>query len=184
MTKTGETYRRIMDASEVQKAIEKMAQTIAMDMPQIDKCLLIGIRTRGVYLANRLGVLIKEKTGYDVPIGTLDITLYRDDWTRLHMYPLIRSTTIPGSIEHKDVVLIDDVLYTGRTVRAALDALLDYGRPDRVYLAVLIDRGHRELPICAQYVGKQVETTDDEHVDVRLKECDEVDEVVIVKPGT
>lgn len=181
MTKAGETYRRIMDASEVQEAIEKMAHSIALNITQVDKCVLVGIRTRGVYLANRLGVLIKKKTGYEVPIGSLDITLYRDDWTKLHSYPLVRSTTIPGSIEHKDVVLTDDVLYTGRTVRAAIDALLDYGRPDRVYLAVLIDRGHRELPICAQYVGKEIETTDDEHVDVRLSECDGVDEVLIVK---
>ncbi|MCX7823376.1 MAG: bifunctional pyr operon transcriptional regulator/uracil phosphoribosyltransferase PyrR [Syntrophobacterales bacterium] len=182
MEKSEEMYLRIMDASEIEDVLDKMAQAILEDMVELEKCVLVGIRTRGVYLANRLKDLIKEKTGRDVSVGNLDITLYRDDWTRLHIYPVVRSTTIPGSLEHKNVVLIDDVLYTGRTVRAALDALLDYGRPNRVYLAVLIDRGHRELPICAQYVGKNVETKGEEHIDVRLKEFDGLDEVLLVRP--
>jgi len=178
----GKTQRQIMNALEVQETIERLAQAIIADIRRADQCVLVGIRTRGVYLADRLRKLISEKIGQDVPTGRLDITLYRDDWTKLHSYPVVRSTTIPGSLEHKDVVLVDDVLYTGRTVRAALDALLDYGRPARVYLAVLIDRGHRELPICAKYIGKEVETSEDEHVDVKLKECDGVDEVVVIRP--
>lgn len=176
-----ESKIRIMDSLEIESALDRMAQAISDDILQPERCVLIGIRTRGVYLANRLKNLIKEKTSYDVPVGSLDITLYRDDWTRLHSYPVVRSTTIPGSLEHKNVILIDDVLYTGRTVRAALDALLDYGRPDRVHLAVLIDRGHRELPICAQYVGREIETDDREHIDVRLKECDGSDEVILLR---
>ncbi|MEJ5301739.1 MAG: bifunctional pyr operon transcriptional regulator/uracil phosphoribosyltransferase PyrR [Thermodesulforhabdaceae bacterium] len=178
-----EIYQQIMNSLEVQKTIEQLAQSIAADIRQADQCVLVGIRTRGVYLADRLRKIISENIGQDVSMGRLDITLYRDDWTRLNYYPLVRATTMPGSLEHKDVVLVDDVLYTGRTVRAALDALLDYGRPARVYLAVLIDRGHRELPICAQYVGKEVDTAEDEHIDVRLRECDGVDEVILVKSG-
>lgn len=181
MEKLNETNIRIMDSLQMKEVLDRMAEAISQDINLVNKCILVGIRTRGVYLADRLQKLIKEKTGLNIPIGSLDITLYRDDWTRLHFYPVVRSTTIPGSLEHKYVVLIDDVLYTGRTVRAALDALLDYGRPDRVYLAVLIDRGHRELPICAQYIGKKVETEGDEHIDVRLKECDGIDEVLLLR---
>ncbi len=167
-----------MDAHQLRNALVQMADAIAKDIRSREAFLLVGIHTRGVQLAERLKVILRERIHLNVPVGSLDITLYRDDWTRLHSYPVVQATTIPGAIDDKEVVLVDDVLYTGRTIRAALDALLDYGRPRRVYVAVLVDRGHRELPICAQYIGLEAETRYDEHVYVHLEECDGADEVI------
>jgi len=141
--------------------------------------VLVGIRTGGAFLAERLKAKILQKSGIDLPMGIIDITLYRDDWTRLSQAPEVKKTEIRFPIEDKDVLLIDDVLFTGRTIRAALDALLDLGRPRRVELAILIDRGHRELPICADYVGSVLETSKQDSIDVELKELAGIDQVVI-----
>ena len=140
---------------------------------------LVGIQTRGVFLARRLQAKIHQIEGIDVPNGDVDITLYRDDWTRIGPNPVVRSTDISFSTDGRQIVLVDDVLYTGRTIRAAMDAIIDFGRPDRIELAVLVDRGHRELPIEANYVGKQVETRRSEMINVLMKECDGQDRVVI-----
>ena len=142
---------------------------------------LVGVRTRGVHLARRLAASLREITGHEVPTGALDITLYRDDLMRhaVGPQPLVRRTEIPFSIDNKRILLVDDVLYTGRTTRAALDALIDFGRPKSIQLIVLVDRGHRELPIKADYVGKNLPTAVDESVQVRLSESDNLDEVVL-----
>lgn len=145
-----------------------------------DLCL-VGIRTRGVPIANRLQTAIEGIEGERIPVGILDITLYRDDLTTIAHQPIVRKTELPHSIDGKTVVLVDDVLYTGRTVRAALDALMDLGRPARIQLAVIVDRGHRELPIRADFVGKNVPTARAEQVQVRLAEIDGEDEVVLVE---
>jgi pyrimidine operon attenuation protein/uracil phosphoribosyltransferase len=147
--------------------------------PQLAGMVLVGIRTGGVFLAERLRQKILQKKGIDLPTGIIDITLYRDDWTRLTQTPEVKKAEIHFSIEDKHVLLVDDVLFTGRTIRAAIDALLDLGRPRRVELAVLIDRGHRELPIQADYVGRMLETSRQDSIDVELKEFAGVDQVVI-----
>lgn len=141
--------------------------------------VLVGIRSGGVYLAQRLKEKIFQKTGVDLPTGIIDITLYRDDWTRLSQTPEVKKTEIHFPIEDKKVLLIDDVLFTGRTIRSAIDALMDLGRPRRIELAVLIDRGHRELPIHADYIGKTLETSLQDSINVELKEMAGVDQVVI-----
>ena len=145
-----------------------------------DLCL-IGIRSRGVHLAERLASCIKKIDAEGVPVGILDITLYRDDLTMISSHPVVHKTEIDFDINDKTVILVDDVLYTGRTIRAALDAIIDFGRPRSIQLAVLIDRGHRELPIRADYVGKNIPTAQNETVEVRLEEQDGRDEVVIVE---
>ena len=145
----------------------------------VENLAIIGIHTRGVYLAKRIQDRLQHIEGIPIPTGEIDITLYRDDWTRISQYPVVQATHIPFSVEGKQIILVDDVLYTGRTTRAALNALVDFGRPDRVELAVLVDRGHRELPIQANYVGKQVETRRSETVNVLLFECDTEDRVVL-----
>ncbi len=142
---------------------------------------LVGIRTRGVFLAKRLASHIEKIDGNKVLVGILDITLYRDDLTKVSEQPVVHETNINFDITDKKVILVDDVLYTGRTIRAALDALIDFGRPKIIQLAVLIDRGHRELPIRADYVGKNIPTAKSETVEVRLQECDVKDEVIIVE---
>jgi pyrimidine operon attenuation protein/uracil phosphoribosyltransferase len=147
----------------------------------LDRTLLVGIRKRGVPLARRLAAEIRSRTGKEVPLGVLDITLYRDDLSLISPQPLVRDTEIGTDINGTRTILVDDVLYTGRTVRAALDALADFGRPHRIELAVLIDRGHRELPIHADHVGETVETDAEEMVEVRLQEVDGKDEVVIIR---
>jgi len=140
---------------------------------------LIGIQTRGVYLAKRLQAKIKEIEGVEIPTGDMDITLYRDDWTRISHHPVVQATDILFSVDEKQIILVDDVLFTGRTTRAAMDAVIDFGRPDRIELAVLVDRGHRELPIQADYVGKIVETRRRETINVLLTEHDGKDKVVL-----
>ncbi len=148
----------------------------------VENCVLVGIKTRGIYLANRLAQRIKDIEGQDIPVGEVDITLYRDDLTpkTSDQQPVLQGTDIPVDITGRTVILVDDVLYTGRTVRSALDALIDLGRPSLIQLAVLVDRGHRELPIRPDYVGKNVPTSKQERISAKLKEVDEVDEVTIV----
>ncbi|MZP29015.1 bifunctional pyr operon transcriptional regulator/uracil phosphoribosyltransferase PyrR [Heliobacterium undosum] len=169
----------LMDDDAIRRAITRIAHEILEKNEGIENLALVGIRRRGVPLAKRLQEKIQEIEGTTVPLGALDITLYRDDLTTLDVQPVIHKTEVPFSLNGKKVVLVDDVLYTGRTVRAALDALIDIGRPQVIQLAVLIDRGHRELPIRADYVGKNVPTSKREVISVRVMEVDGEDGVSI-----
>lgn len=171
----------LMDSAAMQRALTRMAHEILERHSGIDDLVIVGIRRRGVPLAERLAKILSDIEGKNVPIGILDITLYRDDLATLADQPMVRSTKMPGQVRGKRVVLLDDVLYTGRTIRAALDALVDLGRPERIELAALVDRGHRELPIRADYVGKNVPTSKREAIEVRVKEIDGEDVVVITE---
>ena len=175
----------VMDADRIGRTLTRIAHEIVERNKGIQDLALVGVRTRGVYLARRLARSLKEITGDDIPTGALDITLYRDDLMRATVgpQPLVRLTEIPFSIDSRKILLVDDVLYTGRTTRAALDALIDFGRPLAIQLIVLVDRGHRELPIKADYVGKNLPTAADESVQVRLQETDGRDEVELLVPG-
>jgi pyrimidine operon attenuation protein/uracil phosphoribosyltransferase len=172
---------QVMDADRMSRALTRIAHEILERNRGLDDIALVGIRTRGVPIARRLGKLLRDINGDHVPVGALDITLYRDDLMRSPVgpQPLVRRTEIAFSIDDRRILLVDDVLYTGRTIRAALDALIDFGRPRAIQLVVLVDRGHRELPIKADYVGKNVPTSLKESVQVRLQEIDGVDETVI-----
>ena len=172
---------QVMDAERVSRALTRIAHEILERNRGAGGIALVGIRTRGVPLARRLARSLKDINGDDVPTGALDITLYRDDLMRhpVGPQPLVRRTEIAFPIDDRKVLLVDDVLYTGRTIRAALDALIDFGRPRAIQLVVLVDRGHRELPIKADYVGKNLPTSLRQSVQVRLQEIDGVDEVVI-----
>jgi pyrimidine operon attenuation protein/uracil phosphoribosyltransferase len=169
----------IQGEKDIEIALNRICEQLLARHPQLEEMVLVGIRTGGVFLAERLRQKILQKGGVDLPTGIIDITLYRDDWTRLSQTPEVKKTEIRFPIEDKNVLLVDDVLFTGRTIRAALDALLDLGRPRRVELAVLIDRGDRELPICADYIGKTLEISRQDSVNVELKELGGVDQVVI-----
>jgi pyrimidine operon attenuation protein/uracil phosphoribosyltransferase len=171
----------VMDADRVGRTLTRIAHEIVERNRTLDDLALVGIRSRGEHLARRLAEQLQQIAGRAVPTGALDITLYRDDLMRhaVGPQPLVRSTDIPFSIDDRILLLVDDVLYTGRTVRAALDALIDFGRPQAIQLVVLVDRGHRELPIKADYVGKNLPTSRGESVQVRLEEVDGDDEVVI-----
>lgn len=173
-----------MDGENIRRAMYRLSHEITEHNKGISDIILVGIRTRGVPLANRLAELIGEQEKAVIPVGVLDITFYRDDLSLISSQPVLHRTELPMNITNKKIVLVDDVLYTGRTVRAALDALMDHGRPDSIQLAVLIDRGHRELPIRADYVGKNVPTSKREVVHVKLKETDGEDRVVIVENET
>ena len=164
---------------DIEIALDQICDQLLKEHPQLDEMVLVGIRTGGVFLAERIRQKVLQKRGIDLPTGIIDITLYRDDWTRLSQTPEVKKTEIHFSIEDKNVLLVDDVLFTGRTIRAALDALLDLGRPRRVELAVLIDRGHRELPICDNYIGRTLEISRQDSVNVELKELAGIDQVVI-----
>jgi len=170
----------IMSADDIRRAITRISHEIIERNRGSQDLVIVGMHTRGVPLAYRLVADIESFEGVKVPIGTLDISLYRDDLSSLPLGPIVRSTNIPTDIDDKRVILVDDVLFTGRSIRAALDALIDLGRPRNIQLAVLVDRGHRELPIRADYVGKNVPTSWGEDVQVRLKEVDGQDEVAIV----
>ena len=172
---------QVMDADRMSRALTRIAHEILERNRGLDEIALVGIRTRGVPLARRLARSLTEINGADVPTGALDITLYRDDLMRhpVGPQPVVRRTEIPFSIDDRKILLVDDVLYTGRTIRSALDALIDFGRPRAIQLVVLIDRGHRELPIKADYVGKNLPTSSRQSVQVRLLEIDAADEVVI-----
>jgi pyrimidine operon attenuation protein/uracil phosphoribosyltransferase len=171
--------RQILAAEEIDNTLDQMASEICAQVVDKNKLVLVGIRTGGVYLANRIQEKIKTRLGLDIPVGILDIGLYRDDWTRLSTNPIVRSTELPVSIDDRVVVLVDDVLFTGRTVRAAMDALIDFGRPERIELAVLVDRGHRELPICANYVGITLSTALDEVVNVYMEDTGAEERVTV-----
>lgn len=171
----------LIDEPGVSRALTRIAHQIIEANQGVDRLCLVGIRTRGVPLAKRLGAEIERIEQTAVPVGILDITLYRDDVATRSNQPIVRETNIPFAIDGKTVVLVDDVLYTGRTVRAAMDALMDLGRPARIQLAVMIDRGHRELPIRADFVGKNVPTSRLEEVVVRLREIDGEDRVVLIE---
>lgn len=172
---------KILDSTQIRRALTRISHEIVESNKGTEDLLLVGIRTRGVPLARRLAVNIEEIEGVTVPVGVLDISLYRDDLTAVAEQPVLNRTMIPVDVTGKIVVLVDDVLFTGRTARAALDAIMDLGRPSRIQLAVLIDRGHRELPIRADYVGKNLPTSTKEIVAVRLEETDEEERVVIME---
>ena len=171
---------RILDAQGIRRTLSRMAHEILEKNKGTEDLLLIGIHRRGVPLAKRISHRILEIEGQVVPVGALDITSYRDDLSLLHESPIVHQTEVPCSVTHKRVVLVDDVLFTGRTVRAAMDAVMDLGRPRCIQLAVLVDRGHRELPIRPDYVGKNVPTSKKEIVEVRLPEIDGVEEEAVV----
>lgn len=171
----------LMDDQAIRRAITRISHEIIEKNKGIEELLLVGIRTRGVPIARRIASMIQDIEGKEIPVGILDITLYRDDLSSLSTQPVVHSTELPGDISGKNIILIDDVLYTGRTIRSALDALIDLGRPKRIQLAVLVDRGHRELPIRADYVGKNVPTAQKELIRVELTESDEKDQVVIAE---
>ena len=173
----------LMNRDAVGEAISRIAKEIAEGGGGPGRLALVGIRTRGVPLARRLAKLIGALTASEIPVGTLDITLYRDDLTDIGSQPLVRATELPFPIDGRRIVLVDDVLFTGRTVRAAIDQLIDFGRPERIELVVLVDRGGRELPIQADYVGKAVSTSKKQTVSVRLEELDGRDEVVLAVEG-
>jgi pyrimidine operon attenuation protein/uracil phosphoribosyltransferase len=174
---------RIMDAGKIKRSLLRMTSEILERNRNLKNLVIVGIRTRGIYIGKRISELIKELEQLDVPVGVLDITLYRDDFAELETQHMVQKTEIDFSIQKKDVLLVDDVLFTGRTIRAAMDGLFDLGRPQSIQLLVLIDRGHRELPIRADYVGKVLPTSRREIVQVRLAEVDEVDEVLIAEPA-
>jgi len=194
------TATPLLDAEAIARSLARIAHeliegtapregVVGSDAPGLDRLALVGIQTRGVPLATRLKRLVAERSGVELPLGALDITFHRDD---VHVrdggrapdrQPVVRATSIPFPVEGMTIVLVDDVLYTGRTIRAAIDALLEFGRPARVQLAVLVDRGHRELPIRPDYVGKNLPTARSERVHVELMEVDEVDRVLLVREG-
>jgi pyrimidine operon attenuation protein/uracil phosphoribosyltransferase len=173
--------RVILDEQAIRRATTRIAHEIIEHNKGIENCVLVGIKTRGIYLAKRLAQRIEQIEGAKIPVGEIDITLYRDDLTikSNSNEPIIQGTDIPVDIRDRKVILVDDVLYTGRTVRAGLDALIDIGRPEQIQLAVLIDRGHRELPIRPDYVGKNVPTSKSEKIVAKLSEVDSTDEVTI-----
>lgn len=173
---------KVMDATKIRRVLHRLTTEILERNRNLKNLVIVGIRTRGIYLGKRVAALIKELEKIEVPVGVLDITLYRDDFSELETQHMVQKTEIPFPIAKKDVILVDDVLFTGRTIRAAMDGLFDLGRPRSIQLLVLIDRGHRELPIRADYVGKVLPTSKKELVQVRLKEVDGVDEVLITEP--
>ncbi len=172
---------QLMSASEIERTLVRLAHEIVEKNNGAENLVLVGIRRRGLPLAQRLGTLTSRIESRPVPVGELDITFYRDDLSTVDQKPVLNSTTLDVPLAGKNVVLVDDVLYTGRTTRAALDAIFDHGRPKRVQLCVLIDRGHRELPIEASFIGKYVQTTDREIIEVKLQEIDGMEKVLLVE---
>lgn len=172
---------QLMSASEIERTLVRLAHEIVEKSDGAVDLALVGIRRRGVPLAQRLGRIINRIEKTSIPVGTLDITLYRDDLSTLGPKPVVQKTELGFEVTGKNVILIDDVLYTGRTTRAAMDALFSYGRPNRVQLCVLVDRGHRELPIEASFVGRKVQTTSDEIIEVQLREVDDAEKVLVVE---
>jgi len=173
--------RQLMTASEIDRTLVRLAHEVLEKTEDLEQLAFIGIRRRGVPLAQRIAAKIESLEGRQIPVGILDINLYRDDLSTVSTQPVVNSTEIPFSVTGKDIILTDDVLYTGRTVRAALDALFDHGRPARVQLLALIDRGHRELPIEARYVGRVVQTTANEIIEVKFQEIDGTEKVLLVE---
>lgn len=180
MKKKMKLKKKIIDSDGIRRALTRIAHEIIEKNKGTDDLVLIGIRTRGVPLAQRIARRIKAIEKTEIAVGTLDITLYRDDLSMVAQQPIVHKTEINFNIDAKKVILVDDVLYTGRTVRAALDALIDIGRPKAIQLAILVDRGHRELPIRPDYVGKNLPTSEEEVVDVNLREIDDTDNVLLM----
>jgi len=174
---------KVMDAPKIKRALHRMATEIIERNRDLSSLVIIGIRTRGIYLGKRVSKIIKDMEDIKIPVGVLDITLYRDDFSELEAQHMVKKTEIDFSVVDKEILLVDDVLFTGRTIRAAMDSLIDLGRPKNIQLFVLIDRGHRELPIRADYVGKYLPTSKREIVQVHLNEIDETDEVMITEPA-
>ncbi len=172
---------QLMSASEIDRTLVRLAHEILERTKELDRLAFIGIRRRGVPLAQRLSSKIEALEKRNIPVGILDINLYRDDLSTVDIKPVVNNTEIPFSVAGKDIILMDDVLYTGRTIRAALDALFDHGRPARVSLLVLIDRGWRELPIEAKYIGRTVQTTENEIIEVKFQEIDAMEKVLLVE---
>jgi len=172
---------QLMSASEIDRTLVRLAHEILEKTNDLDQLAFIGIRRRGVPLAQRLSAKIESLENRKVPVGILDINLYRDDLSTVDVKPVVSATEISFSVAGKDIILVDDVLYTGRTIRAALDALFDHGRPARVQLLVLIDRGHRELPIEARFIGRKVQTSDIEIIEVKFQEIDGMEKVLMVE---
>ena len=172
---------QLMSASEIDRTLVRLAHEVLEKCEDLDRLAFIGIRRRGVPMAQRLAAKIKALENLTIPVGFLDISLYRDDLSTIATQPVLNATEIAFPVTGKDIILMDDVLYTGRTIRASLDALFDHGRPARVQLLVLIDRGHRELPIEARFVGRTVQTTDSEIIEVKFSEVDQVEKVLLVE---
>ena len=172
----------VMDATKIRRVLQRMATEILERNRNLKNLVIIGIRTRGIYVGKRVARLIKEMEKVDVPVGIMDVTLYRDDFTEAESHNMVPKIEIPFTVSKKDVILVDDVLMTGRTIRAAMDGLFHLGRPQSIQLMVLIDRGHRELPLRADYVGKSLPTSRREIVQVHLKEIDGRDDVLITEP--
>ena len=173
---------KVMDSRKIRRSLHRMVTEIIERNRDLNSLVIVGIRTRGIYLGKRVSKMIKEMENIKIPMGVLDITLYRDDFSELEAQHIVQKTEIGFSVEDKEILLVDDVLFTGRTIRAAMDSLFDLGRPKSIQLFVLIDRGHRELPVRADYVGKFLPTSKREIVQVHLKEIDETDEVLITEP--
>jgi pyrimidine operon attenuation protein/uracil phosphoribosyltransferase len=183
---TSTRFRQVMDAQAIHRALVRIAHEIVERNKSLAPLALIGIRSRGVHLALRIHRALEaiDSSAVNVPFGVVDITLYRDDLARRLQTPAVQATDVSFALDGRHVLLVDDVLFTGRTIRAAMDALMDFGRPDAIQLAVLVDRGHRELPIRADYVGKNIPTATDEAVAVRLAEVDGTDEVLVESGGS
>ena len=176
--------KEVMDKAEIEQELIRISHEIIERNKEIENLVLVGIRTRGIYIARRIATFIHQIKEIDIPVGVLDITLYRDDLRSNSDQPIIHKTDIPFSIMDRGVILVDDVLYTGRTTRAALDGLMSVGRPEFIRLAVLIDRGHRELPIQADYIGRNISTSKDEMIRVMLEEEEAIDRVLLQKRAT
>ena len=176
--------KKILSQDDIKRTLYRLAHQILEKISASEELALVGIQTRGVHLARRIQSIIKEIEGKDVSLGVLDITFYRDDLTTIGPKPIVKETNLAFDLSNKVVILVDDVLYTGRTVRAALNEIMDFGRPKRVEFLVLVDRGFRELPIRADYVGKNIPTSRQEVVEVKLKESDDTDEVVVIKDNS
>lgn len=172
-----------LNAAEIDRTLERLAGEVLAGHNNVENLVVVGIRTGGAFLAQRLADKLSRTASRPLRVGVLDITLYRDDWTRINHKPLVGKTELPGSIDDQEVLLVDDVLFTGRTVRAALDALIDYGRPRRIELAVLVDRGGRELPIRPDYVGLSLDLPPEQRVNVYLQEMGQADHVAIETGG-
>ena len=172
---------QILDGLEIDRILKRMACEILENHKNAEHLALIGIHTRGVFLARRLRQYIKDFDNLDLPVGEIDITLYRDDWTQMSPQPVVKTTDIAFSVDNRQIILVDDVLFSGRTVRAAMDQVIDFGRPARIELAVLVDRGHRELPIQSNYTGHTIKTRRSQMVNVLLKECDGEDKVTLTQ---
>jgi pyrimidine operon attenuation protein/uracil phosphoribosyltransferase len=172
---------QLMTATEIDRTVQRLAHEIVEKSGGTANLALIGLRRRGVPLANRIARAMRGIDGVEVPVGTLDITLYRDDLSSIAAHPVVHSSDISFQVDDKDLVVVDDVLYTGRTIRAAMNGLFDLGRPKRIRLCVLIDRGHRELPVEATFIGRTVQTSDTEIIEVRLNEIDQEERVVLVE---